>query len=244
VVERGAIRGSERDDGRDSVAGSTPIADVETDAEPHSPGGAAFGTKLHALLERADLRAEPLAEAERLAATWPSGPESEALRASLARVLASAPMREAACATETKREWPVVFRTPRGGTLYQGTLDLLARVDGRRLLIDYKTGTSFDDESKRAQYALQLQAYGIALRGLPGGADMPLDAVLIHADTGAVVEVEMTAAALAGAAQVLDDTGPLFAARSSEPAPTPGAHCRYCPVATAALCPEGARFQR
>jgi ATP-dependent helicase/nuclease subunit A len=231
---------AERDDGRDSMAGSTPM----TDAETHSPGGAAFGTKLHALLERADLRAEPLAEAERLAATWPNGPESEALRASLARVLASAPMREAASATEIKREWPVVFRTPGGGTLYQGTLDLLARMDGRWLLIDYKTGTSFNDEAKRAQYALQLQAYGIALRGLPGAAEVPLDAVLIHADTGAVVEVEMTAAALAGAAHVLDDTAPLFAARSGEPAPTPGAHCRYCPVATAALCPEGARLQR
>jgi len=133
------------------------------------PGGARFGSLVHALL--ADM---PLTGAnDQLLATLAAAhgrlldaepDEIAAARATVQNVLAH-PVLESAARASTAgrcyRETPVTLRTS-SGTLVEGTVDL-AFDDGREfVVVDFKTDRELDGARERYQQQVQIYARAIA----------------------------------------------------------------------------------
>jgi RecB family exonuclease len=83
----------------------------------------------------------------------------------------------------------VEFNLTLAGARVRGLVDRIAEVDGRTVLIDYKTNATLDAKLLEA-YKLQLRLYGLAARRglLPGGTSPRL--VLFDLRRGVEIEVE------------------------------------------------------
>jgi DNA helicase II / ATP-dependent DNA helicase PcrA len=82
----------------------------------------------------------------------------------------------------------VEFKIRAGGVRVRGVVDRVCELDGRTVLVDYKTNANLDD-SLLAAYELQLRLYGLAARRglLPGGTEPRL--VLFDMRRGELHEV-------------------------------------------------------
>lgn len=126
------------------------------------------GTRVHALLERAELHADPQAEAERLAAseTGISDADRARIRAMLANVLADPVLERARGATRLEREYP--FYLELGGSVVQGVIDLVfTDAEGRGVVLDYKSNDlSAPGRIDRLteHYRSQIELYALAAK--------------------------------------------------------------------------------
>jgi ATP-dependent exoDNAse (exonuclease V) beta subunit len=146
------------------------------------PGGARFGSLVHALL--ADV---PLAETDgdslsRLASAHGRLLDAEpeeiaAAEHAVGRVLAHPVIRAAARAAidgRCYRETPVTFRAP-DGSLIEGTVDLAFADDNGFVVVDFKTDRELDGAVDR--YQRQVQIYAAAIESATG---RPSRAVLMR----------------------------------------------------------------
>jgi RecB family exonuclease len=127
----------------------------------------------------------------------------------------------------------VEFNLRIGGTRVRGIVDRICSLDGRTVLVDYKTNATLDAAIIEA-YTTQLRLYALAAgRGLlPGGADPRL--VLFDLRRGR--EIEVTADDVAVEARVAAVSGRIARgdfALAPENAQRPCAMCAYRPI-----CPD------
>jgi len=139
-----------------------------TDGSPR-PGGARFGSLVHAVLADMPLTGEDEQIISTLAAAHGRLLDAEpdeiaAARATVQHVLAHPVLKSAARASaegRCYRETPVTMRTS-SGTLVEGTVDL-AFDDGREfVVVDFKTDRELDGALERYQQQVQIYARAIA----------------------------------------------------------------------------------
>ncbi len=140
-----------------------------------SPADAAAGTAYHAFLERADLFADPAAEAARLAPLLLSegyAPIDEAVAAQILRM----PVFGQLAGYELRREQEFLLSVPareimdtpsQDELLVQGVIDLMAVKGEECVIVDYKY-SSHGEARLLADYAPQLNIYVAAARRVPG----------------------------------------------------------------------------
>ncbi len=150
---------------------STFIAgDVRVERVPGrvGPSGKRFGTLVHAVLASA-----PSLTSDRDALIAIAHAHGRLLGATSAEIDAAATRVEAALAhpllvraanAEHRREVPVTARDD-DGALLEGVIDLCFRDGNTWVIVDYKTDAA---PSSVSAYALQLQAYGRAIRAATG----------------------------------------------------------------------------
>lgn len=141
------------------------------DASVGAIGAAEFGTIVHEALETLDFQGllEDSAAAidqalEVCALRYPglSTEDSERIAAILKTYAASDIAQRLAKADTLQRE--AAFSFLLGDTVVSGKLDVLAEVDGRTLIVDYKTGSKGMGDAELAdKYGLQLDLYALAL---------------------------------------------------------------------------------
>ncbi|MDP2211007.1 MAG: UvrD-helicase domain-containing protein [Candidatus Aquicultor sp.] len=132
---------------------------------------AEFGTIVHEALETLDIkrlsenRSATIEQAlEACALRYPSlSAENTARIATILNAYADSPIaQQLANAQVLQREAPFSFLL--GDTVVSGKLDVLADVDGRTLIVDYKTGSKGMSGAELAdKYGLQMDLYGLAL---------------------------------------------------------------------------------
>jgi ATP-dependent exoDNAse (exonuclease V) beta subunit len=163
-------------------ADAVPVSIEMVGAVSDRPGGARFGSLVHALL--ADV---PLAETDgdslsRLASAHGRLLDAEpeeiaAAEHAVGRVLAHPVIRAAARAAidgRCYRETPVTFRAP-DGSLIEGTVDLAFADDNGFVVVDFKTDRELDGAVDR--YQRQVQIYAAAIESATG---RPSRAVLMR----------------------------------------------------------------
>lgn len=140
-----------------------------------SPADAAAGTAYHAFLERADLSADPAAEAARIAPQLRAegyAPIDEGVAAGILRM----PVFGQLAGYELRREQEFLLSVPacevmdtpsEDELLVQGVIDLLAVKGEECIVIDYKY-SSHGEARLLADYAPQLRIYVAAARRVPG----------------------------------------------------------------------------
>jgi len=163
------------------------IVDVagSTGAAREAPGGAAFGTLVHAVLAQAPfdatndrLQALALREATLLGL---SGSDATRAATRVGRVLRHALMRRAARAAERgscRRETPVSFMlpdAPGGSILIEGVVDLAFEEDGRWITIDYKTDRELSEATDRYRWQVAVYAHAIG-----AATSRPTEAILMR----------------------------------------------------------------
>ncbi|MGI9077889.1 MAG: UvrD-helicase domain-containing protein [Gemmatimonadaceae bacterium] len=200
-----------------------------------------LGTRVHTLLERANLDAPPAEEAARLVAeTALPGRERQRVQRLLVAALADPLMNRVRGATRVEREYP--FYLDIGGTMVQGVIDLVfTETDGRGVVVDYKSNdlAAPDRINVLAQYYQpQIELYSLAANR--GGLAEPREATLYflnkpEARTHAVDAARLDAVE-ASAAEALDrinqgawETGP-------------GEKCRNCGYRTRGICEVGKKW--
>jgi len=183
-------------------------------------GSTELGASVHAALEAWHSRGGDLLELY-------GGPEpgAEMLRRYLADPLASAPTLGV----------EVEFNLRLGETRVRGVVDRICVLDGRTVLVDYKT-TATIDAPVMAAYTTQLRLYGLAAqRGLlPGGGEPRL--VLFDLRRGRAIEVHPDAPAVES--RVTEVAARIKARDFSlgpEHAHRPCAMCAYRPICSDAL---------
>jgi ATP-dependent helicase/nuclease subunit A len=156
------------------VAGMRP-ADVRADV-PGSEGlgGMEIGSAVHLLLEELDLGAPAVPDdlEERVVAGFPgaTAEDVERIRELLGAYCASPLAARLAALPDARREPHFTFE--HAGVLFHGYLDVVARGDGKALVVDYKTNAVGDEDPAAivdADYRLQRLVYALAC--LRAGAD-------------------------------------------------------------------------
>lgn len=207
------------------------------------------GTAVHALLERADLAAEPNAEAGRLAAAVDElggldnldAAERTRIAAMLASVLGDPLIDRARQATRLEREYP--FYLDLGGTTVQGVIDLVfADADGRGVVVDFKSNDLAAPDRLRtlsALYRPQVELYALAAKR--AGLVEPEETTLYFLNRAQAVTTRMDAARLdAVEAEAIDAVARIArAAWDTEP----GEKCRSCGYRKRGYCEVGKRFR-
>jgi ATP-dependent helicase/nuclease subunit A len=202
-----------------------------------------LGTRVHELLERADLAADPGREADRLADAGTSVPEGDRarIRAMLANVLADPVMERARGALRLEREYP--FYLELGGSVVQGVIDLVfTDADGRGVVLDYKSNDLSAPDRVRVlteHYRPQIELYALAARkaGLadPGEAvlyflNQPVARTLLL-DEGRMERIEAEATRILGRIASEDWTT------------QPGEKCRSCGYRKRGFCEVGREWR-
>lgn len=202
-----------------------------------------LGTRVHALLERADLSAEPTAEAEQLAASETEIGEADRarMRTMLANVLADPVMDRARSARQLEREYP--FYLALGDSTVQGVIDLVfTDAEGQGVVLDYKSNDLAGPDRVNAlteHYRPQIELYALAAR--KGGLIEPSEATLfflngpvarsVDLDAGGLERIEEEAAGVLGRIARQDwDT-------------EPGEKCRHCGYRKRGFCEVGRRWE-
>jgi ATP-dependent exoDNAse (exonuclease V) beta subunit len=142
-------------------------------AAPERPGGARFGTLVHALLADVPLGPEGEALLPALAAAQGrvlGAPEDEvtAAEAAVRTVLRHPVLRaaaDAAAAGRCHREAPVTWR-PGTGPMIEGHVDLAYVADDEFVVVDFKTDRELDGALER--YQRQVQIYAAAIGAATG----------------------------------------------------------------------------
>jgi ATP-dependent exoDNAse (exonuclease V) beta subunit len=158
----------------------TSIEDVTDGAE--RPGGARFGSLVHALLADVPLGEGGRDALPRLAAAHgrlldAEPGEIDAAQTTVARVLAHPILAAAAAASadgRCYRETPVTVRTP-SGALVEGTVDLAYSDKKGFVVVDFKTDRELDGALER--YERQVRLYAAAISSATG---QPTRAVLMR----------------------------------------------------------------
>jgi len=173
------------------------------DAQPERPStrpertergtGTAFGEAVHRALEFADFRAEPAAEAQRLAERFLApalGPQhAELARGEIERFLGTETAARIGGAEWVGREVPVSVTV--GGTLLDGGADVVWRdAAGAWGVVDYKTDVGEPAELAR-EYRLQLAVYALAVARFAGAP--AVDASLHFLSAGEAAPLAATA---------------------------------------------------
>ena len=187
--------GARQDSGGRVPAGIDPatvaIVNVAGEAEVarDGPGGAAFGTLVHAVLAHApfDATAERLQALARSEATILGLSATDAGRAAtrVARVLGHELLRRAARAAARgacRRETPVSFVLRGDATdassapvLVEGIVDLAFEEDGRWITIDYKTDRELAEATDRYRWQVAVYAHAVGVATL-----QPTEAILMR----------------------------------------------------------------
>jgi len=153
----------------------TEVTVVDDVSRIPRPGGARFGTLVHALLADVPFGDEGVAVLERLAEAHgrilgATSEEVEAGRDIVREVLAHPVLKaagQAALEGLCYREMPITYRLP-SGVLVEGYVDLAFRQGSSMVVVDFKTDRELDGALE--QYRRQVSLYGSAIgqtAGLP-----------------------------------------------------------------------------
>ncbi len=192
--------------------------------------GTAFGTLLHAVMQRVDFHRPLPAQIDEILAALPrvpAGPEERAHLDTCLRTLMASPLYADLGRAELQRELPFLARV--GDIFMPGIIDLLARDDTGVWVLDYKTGR------RSARHLRQLYLYALGVEQALGTP--PTRLVLAYVDaTGAdaVVSEAVSPALLDNVRDLLLRAGEGL--RAQHFPPTPGRPCDSCPFNTA--CPD------
>jgi ATP-dependent helicase/nuclease subunit A len=169
---------TERSDREAPPAEGRPLLGLDVD---DGPGGYAWGTAVHGVLEAASRgaagdRLRTLARSLLLELDRPAEDgepsELEALLATAERVIASDLWRRARSAARTLAEVPFTLRRPDRDppTYLEGVIDLAFREQDGWVVVDYKTDRGDDPHfaTRREAYRAQLSLYGEAWQALTG----------------------------------------------------------------------------
>jgi ATP-dependent exoDNAse (exonuclease V) beta subunit len=202
------------------------------------------GTVVHELLERAELAAEPRAEARRLASVADgveASDERARIETMLANVLSDPLLDRARQATRLEREYP--FYLDLGGTTVQGVIDLVfGDRQGRGVVVDFKSNDLAAPDRLRtlsALYRPQTALYALAAKR--AGLVEPEEATLYFLNKAQAVTTRMDAARLdAVEAETREAVGRI--ARGGWDT-EPGEKCRGCGYRKRGFCEVGKRFR-
>ena len=157
------------------------LAEVETqrvEVDQARPRGPRFGALVHAVLAGIDLAAD--AQAVHALATLEGrlleAPrhEIDAAARAVIRALAHPLLRQAATASECRRESPLLLRLE-DGTLVEGVVDAAFLADGRWTVLDFKSDAP--EGGREAEYRRQLGLYCLAIARASG---LPTRGVLLY----------------------------------------------------------------
>jgi len=160
----------------------TDVTIVEGNSVSSRPGGARFGSLVHALLADVPLGAEGVAALDRLAEAHgrilgATKEEIEAGRDIVREVLGHPVMKAAEQAAREGlcyREVPITYRLP-SGVLVEGYVDLAFRQDSSMVVVDFKTDREL--EGALEQYQRQVSLYASAIGQTAG---LPTKSVLMR----------------------------------------------------------------
>lgn len=202
-----------------------------------------LGTRVHELLERADLSADAAAEAVRLAASETAVSDADRARMlrMLTNVLSDPIMDRARSAPTLEREYP--FYLGLGDSVVQGVIDLaFTDAEGRGVVLDYKSNDLAASDRVNvltAHYRPQIELYALAAKkaGLmdpseatlyflnqPVARALPMDAERLERIEGKAIEV-------------------LGKIRREEWDTEPGEKCRGCGYRKRGFCEVGRQWQ-
>jgi ATP-dependent helicase/nuclease subunit A len=201
------------------------------------------GTHVHELLERADLTAEPKAEAARLVAQLTSIDASETgtIQSLLGNVLGDPLLDRARTATRLEREYR--FYLDVGGTTVHGVIDLVFQdAEGRGVVVDYKSNDLAAPgrlQTLSELYRPQIELYALAAK--QAGLVEPNEATLYFLNRATAVTTPLDDQRLdVVEAGVGDALGKIArGAWDTEP----GEKCRGCGYRKRGYCETGKRFK-
>jgi ATP-dependent helicase/nuclease subunit A len=200
------------------------------------------GTRVHALLERADFTAPPVAEAARLVTLLDDVPPDELARIEglLRNVLSDPLIERVRSAARIEREYP--FFLDLGGTTVQGVIDLVFQDEvGRGVVVDYKSNDLAAPgrlATLTELYRPQIELYALAAK--EAGLVEPNEATLYFLNKAQAVTTPVDARRLEVVeAQASEALGRI--ARSAWDT-EPGEKCRACGYRKRGYCEVGRRF--
>jgi ATP-dependent helicase/nuclease subunit A len=207
-------------------------------------GGADLGNVVHEALARADFRAEPAVELDRLRAQMPGIPG--AALAMIGRALRSplaAEIRAAGAALRREVPFCVPLALPGGGrTVLHGIVDLAFQDEtGAWHIVDWKTNAIHDDARLRTlvqQYTPQVQLYAAALGAVSGAV---ASGRLVFLEPGHVQEVDVSAPVLERALAAARDA--VARIGSGDYRTEAGPKCRDCGYRRGRWCAVGKGYQ-
>jgi ATP-dependent helicase/nuclease subunit A len=163
------------------VAAGREAAKVEVESleiDFKRPHGKRFGTLVHAVLSVVELDAgtDRIAEVAALQARvlGAKKEELEAVVTTVERVLGHPLIRQAAMASDCRREVPVALQLE-DGVMVEGVVDLAFRTDGVWTVVDYKT--DFELKGRLEEYQQQVELYA---RAVSRATNMESRAVLLR----------------------------------------------------------------
>jgi ATP-dependent helicase/nuclease subunit A len=201
-----------------------------------------LGSKVHALLERADFHAPPAEEAVRLAPAEQALSERDRARVErmLTNVLADPLLDRLRRAVRVEREYPFYLEV--NGTTLHGVIDLLfVEADGNAVVVDYKSNDLAAPgrlDALTEYYRPQVELYALAVQ--KAGLADPGEAVLYFlnrpvARTHALDPQRLTAVE-ASTAEVLHRIA------AADWSTEPGEKCRRCGYRTRGFCEIGRQW--
>ena len=203
-----------------------------------------LGTRVHALLERADLAADAHVEAVRLTATVSdiSPADGARIQQMLADVLSDPIMDRARDAPRLDREYP--FSLALDGAVVRGTIDLVfTDRDGRGVVLDYKSNDLSAPDRVNVltrDYRPQIELYALAAK-TAGLAD-PEEATLFFLNGPVVRSSTVDAARLERIEAEARDS--LARIARQDWATEPGEKCRRCGYQTRGFCEIGRQWAK
>jgi len=201
------------------------------------------GTRVHELLERADLTAEPKAEAARLVAQLTSVDASETgtIQSLLANVLGDPLLDRARNATRLEREYR--FYLDVGGTTVQGVIDLVFQdAEGRGVVVDYKSNDLAAPgrlQTLSGLYRPQIELYALAAK--QAGLVEPNEATLYFLNKATAVTTPLDGGRLEIVETGVGDALGKIARGAWDT--EPGEKCRGCGYRKRGYCETGKRFR-
>jgi ATP-dependent exoDNAse (exonuclease V) beta subunit len=200
------------------------------------------GTRVHALLERADFTAPPVAEAARLVTLLDDVPPDELARIEglLRNVLSDPLIERVRSAARIEREYP--FFLDLGGTTVQGVIDLVFQdAEGRGVVVDYKSNDLAAPgrlATLTGLYRPQIELYALAAR--EAGLVEPNEATLYFLNRAQAVATPVDTPRL----EVVESQASDALARIARSAwdTEPGEKCRGCGYRKRGYCEVGKRF--
>jgi ATP-dependent helicase/nuclease subunit A len=201
------------------------------------------GERVHKLLERADFKASPIAEAARLARQIDDVEPDEAAKIeSLVRnVLVDPLIERVRNAARVEREYP--FFLELDGTMVQGVIDLVFRdAEGRGVVVDYKSNDLSGPkrlETLTELYRPQIELYALAAKR--AGLIEPDEGTLYFLNKSQPVSLAVDAERLDVAEGRASEALTNIARASWDT--EPGEKCRGCGYRKRGYCEVGKGFQ-
>ena len=211
-------------------------------ADPRPLSALERGSRVHELLEVAELHAEPQAEAARLMAQLERVADADRLKigAMLGKVLRDPLLDRARKAKRIEREYP--FYLDLAGTTVQGVIDLVFEDEhGRGVVVDYKSNDLAAPDRINVlseHYRPQIELYALAARR--AGLVEPAEATLYFLNTAEARTREVTAARLEAVQREAEAMIATIARGAWDT--EPGEKCRRCGYRARGFCETGKKF--